>query len=479
MGFIDFSIVAVALPQIRSSLGADFAQAQWVSNAYMLFLSALILIGGALGDRFGLRTVLQIGTGIFTVASLACALAWNTESLIAFRALQGIGAAIMIPGSMAIISINTPRAERGRALGIWVAASAIATSFGPLMGGFILTYGGGFGWRWIFAINLPFGLFALYILRSYVPYDVPKHMGGFSSIDWTGALVLTLSLAMIAAGLTYLGEIDGGSFALLLLGSGLVLAILGVFWELNHRDPLISMRLFSSTPFSGGNALTFLVWSTVGAIIFFLPMLLIVAWKLPPTYAGAMFLPFSLVIAALSPIAGRMVDRFGTRLFLTIGPAVNGIAFLAMAWAVVEQDYWLGVLPATMLIGVGLGLSASPLSTAIMNSVDDDHSGAASGINNMVARMANLFGVAGLGAFVALVYAKVVQASDLDPDIVRLMMDAGFGERLTGALYQVRTEELQATAMNHAVIALCLVMTVMCFAASIIGYLSQPDGKSG
>ena len=154
MGFIDFSIVAVALPQIRSSLGADFAQAQWVSNAYMLFLSALILIGGALGDRFGLRTVLQIGTGIFTVASLACALAWNTESLIAFRALQGIGAAIMIPGSMAIISINTPRAERGRALGIWVAASSIATSFGPLMGGFILTYGGGFGWRWIFGKRL-------------------------------------------------------------------------------------------------------------------------------------------------------------------------------------------------------------------------------------------------------------------------------------------------------------------------------------
>lgn len=478
MGFIDFSIIAVAMPQIRSVLGADFSQAQWVSNAYMLFLSALILLGGALGDRFGLRTTFSVGIGIFTFASLACAVSWNAQSLIAFRALQGVGAAIMIPGSMAIISINTPRAERGRALGIWVAASSIATSLGPLLGGVLVTYGGEFGWRWIFAINLPFGALALVVLKRFVPRDDPKHDGGLETIDWTGAILLTSSLALIAAGLTYLGELNGGQWAVALLLAGLTLASFAVWWELKLQDPLVSMELFANRAFAGANLLTFLVWSGVGGIIFFLPMLLIVAWKLPPTYAGAMFLPFSIMIATLSPVAGRMVDRFGPRIFLTIGPAIIGIALLFLAWAVTQQNYWIGVLPATMLVGIGLGLSASPLSTAIMNAVEDDNSGAASGINNMVARMANLFGVAGFGAFVAFVYARVVQGGDLDPGLAALMVEAGFGERLTGALYQVRTEQLQMVAMDHAVIALCVVMALMCFSASIVGWLSQPDGSS-
>ncbi len=436
------------------------------------------MLGGALGDRFGLKTTFSFGIGIFTIASLACAVSWDVESLIAFRALQGLGAAIMIPGSMAIISINTPRAERGRALGIWVAASSIATSLGPLLGGVLLTYGGDFGWRWIFAINLPFGALALIILKNFVPRDNPKNSGGLGSIDWTGAVLLTVSLALIAAGLTYLGELDGGSWGIALLLSGLALAGVAIVWELKHRDPLVNMRLFANSGFAGGNLLTFLAWSGVGGIIFFLPMLLIVAWKLPPTYAGAMFLPFSIMIASLSPIAGRLVDRLGTRKFLTIGPAIIGIAFLVMAWAIVRQDYWSGILPATMLVGIGLGLSASPLSTAIMNAVDDDNSGAASGINNMIARMANLFGVAGLGAFVAFVYSKVIQGSDLDTDIARLMVDSGFGERLTGALYQVRTEQLQMVAMNHAIVALCLVLAAMCFVASIIGWWTQPSVKT-
>ncbi len=474
MGFIDFSIIAVALPQIRTVLGADFAEAQWVSNAYMLFLSSLILLGGALGDRFGLKLVFATGIGIFAAASLACAISWNVESLIAFRAIQGMGAAVMIPGSMAIISINTPRAERGRALGIWIAAASITTSMGPLLGGILLTYGGEFGWRWIFAINLPFGALAIFVLWRFVPRDIPKHSGGLASIDWAGAVLLTVSLAMMAAGLTYLGELDGWKWAVALLISGLILATVAIIWELKHHAPLINMRLFANAAFAGGNVLTFLVWTGVAAIIFFLPMLMIVAWKLPPTYAGAMFLPFSLMIAILSPISGRMVDRFGTRLFLTIGPIIMGLAFLAMGWAIIRQAYWLGILPATLLIGVGLGLTASPISTAIMNAVDDDRSGAASGINNMVARMANLFGVAGLGAFVSFIYALVIQGGEIDPDVARLMIDSGFGERLTGALYQIRTEELQLVAMNHAIIALCVVMSVMCFCAAITGWLSQP-----
>ena len=473
MGFIDFSIIAVALPQIRAVLGAGFAEAQWISNAYMLFLSALILLGGALGDRFGLKFVFGLGIGLFTLASLACAIAWSVESLIAFRAVQGMGAAVMIPGSMAIVSKNTPRAERGKALGIWVSASAITTSLGPLLGSLLLTFGDTHGWRWIFAINLPFGVLALLILWRLVPGDVPEREGGLSSIDWTGAILVTVALAMMAGGLTYLSELDGGTWAAGFLLAGLVMAAVAISWELRHRDPMVNLRLFGNPAFAGGNALTFLVWACVGANTFFIPMLMIVAWKLPPTYAAGVFLPFSVMIAMLSPLAGRWADRFGTRLFLTIGPVIAGLAFLAFGWAVAKQDYWFGIIPATSLMGVGMGLTASPISAAVMNAVDTKETGAASGINNMMARMSGMFGVAGLGAIIAYIYGAVIEGSDLHPDVARLMVEAGFGERLTGALYQVSTETLQAVAMNHAMIGLSIVMSVMCFAAAIIGWISQ------
>lgn len=474
MGFIDFSIIAVALPQIRSVLGASFSEAQWISNAYMLFLSALILLGGALGDRFGLKFVFGIGIALFTLASLACAIAWSTESLIAFRAIQGMGAAVMIPGSMALVSINTPRAERGRALGIWVSASAITTSLGPLLGSLLLTYGDSQGWRWIFAINLPFGALALLILWRLVPADTPTHEGGLASIDWTGAFLVTAALAMMAGGLTFLSEMHGGPWAITLILVGVLVAAIAIWWELRHRDPMVNLYLFNNPAFAGGNALTFLVWACVGALTFFVPMLLIVAWKLPPTYAAGVFLPFSVMIALLSPITGRLVDRFGTRLFLTAGPFVAGLAFLAFAWAVAKQHYWLGVLPAATLMGTGMGLTASPISAAVMNAVESRDTGAASGINNMVARMSGMFGVAGLGAIIAYIYGAVVQGGDLHPDVALLMVEAGFGERLTGALYQISTETLQAVAMNHAMIGLCLVMCVMCWCAAIIGWISQP-----
>ncbi|MEP1090244.1 MAG: MFS transporter [Rhizobiaceae bacterium] len=474
MGFIDFSIIAVALPQIREVLGADFAEAQWISNAYMLFLSALILLGGALGDRFGLKYVFAIGIGLFTLASLACAIAWNVESLIVFRAIQGMGAAVMIPGSMALISINTPRTERGKALGIWVSASAITTSLGPLLGSLLLTYGDEQAWRWIFAINLPFGIVALAILWRLVPADKPVHSGGLASIDWAGAFLLTAALAMMAGGLTFLSELDGGQSAVALLLAGLVVASIAVFWELRHRDPMVNLRLFGNSAFAGGNALTFLVWACVGANTFFLPMLLIVAWKLPPTYAAGVFLPFSVMIALLSPFSGRMADRFGARLFLTIGSVVVGLSLLALGWAVAKQAYWLGIIPATTLTGIGMGLTASPISTAIMNAVESNESGVASGINNMVARMSGMFGVAGLGAIIAYIYNAVVLGGELHPDIAQLMVKAGFGERLTGPLYQISTETLQAVAMNHAMIGLCVVMSVMCLVAAVIGWFSQP-----
>lgn len=470
MGFIDANVVAVAIPQIRSSLGASFAEAQWVHNAYILFLSALMLLGGAAGDRFGMKRVFFWGIAFFSFASALCAFAPNPTTLIAFRALQGAGAAIMIPGSMAIISVNTPRAERGQALGIWIASSSITAALGPALGGLLLTYGGPEAWRWIFAINVPLGVLAMALLRFQVPDDPPRQK---RALDFLGAVLIVAALGMLATGLTWLGEADGTAVAWSLILAGIVLSAAAILFELRVRDPMIDLGLFRSRAFAGANLLTLLVWTGFSGILFFLPMVLIVAWQLPPGYAGAIFLPFSLIIAGLAPLSGRAVDRFGAKLLLTIGSVVMTLAHLAIAWAIAVQDYWFGILPAFAVLGLGLGLLASPLSTAIMISVDDESAGAASGINNMIARMSNLLAIAGLGAFVAYVYAQVVYGSQLHADVQHLMVDAGFGERLTGALYQISTQEVQAIAMNHAMIALCLVAAIMSLAGAVVGWVTQ------
>lgn len=477
MGFLDSSVVAIAIPQIRVSLDASFSQAQWLTNAYILFLSALMLLGGAAGDRYGLRRTFAVGIVVFVAASLLCALAWSAESLIFFRALQGFGAAIMIPGSMAIISRNYPRAERGRALGLWVSASAMTTGIGPMIGGVVLSAGGTEIWRWIFAINLPLGLIALAMLYLRVPDDAPKAR---VPLDIVGAVLVTVSLAAIAFGLTLLGESrDSGlaGFALPLIVGGLALGVVAVWYELRLRHPMIDLTLFSSRVFAGANILTFLVWAGLGAQLFFLPMVLVTGWKLPEYYAGAIFLPFSLIIAATSPYAGRLVDRHGPRLPLTLGPALASLGYLAMAAGLYAQSYWFGVLPAIMLQAVATGLSASPVSSAVMLAVEDDQSGAASGINNMVARMSNLIAIAGLGAVVAFVYAMVVRAHGLNEVLTEAMITAGFGERLTGALYQVGAEEAQRAGMTIGLAVMCCIIAAFCLIGAVVGWRTQQSAK--
>ncbi|MGI9357341.1 MAG: DHA2 family efflux MFS transporter permease subunit [Rhizobiaceae bacterium] len=471
MGFIDGSVVAVAIPQMRSALAATFSQAQWIANSYVLLLAALIMIGGAAGDRFGMRRTFGVGVAGFTFFSLLCALAWSANSLIGFRALQGAGAAIMIPGSMALIALNFPQEERGRALGIWIAASSIATSVGPLLGGVLLTYGGEQAWRWIFAINLPIGVIVLVILFRQVPASRKRDKG--QHLDLAGAMLIAVTLGSLAAGLTYIGEAGDTATGLWLCAAGLFLLFVSIWWENRIDDPMVDPALFRSPTFTGVNILTFVVWGAFGGIVFFLPMLLIVAWELPPTYAGSIFIPFSILIATLSPISGRLTDRYGSRLLLTVGPLVAMLGHLMMAFAVAKQDFWFGVLPSIMLIGIGFGLCASPVSVAAVSAVDDDDAGAASGINNMFARMSNLFAIAGLGAGVSLAYNLIVRGSSLPVDVQERMIEAGFGERLTGALYQVSTAELHATAMNHAMIALCLVTAVMSLLGALLGWFTQ------
>ena len=451
MGFIDGSVVSIAIPQIRESLDASFVQAQWVSNSYFLFMSALILLGGAAGDRFGLRRTFGAGIVLFLLASVLCAIAWNPEFLIVVRALQGIGAAIMVPGSMAIIALNFPRGERGRALGIWIAASSVTTAFGPMLGGLLLTYGGDGAWRWIFALNVPLGSIALAMLWFRVPRDKPQSIQG---LDWVGAILATLSLGGLAYGFTLLGEGGDSSLAFTLISFGVLLLILTLFWWRIFKFPMIDLRLFSSRIFSGANIITFMVWGGLGAVFFFLPMVLVTGWGFREIEVAGTFLPFAMIIAPLSPIIGRLADRFGTRFFLTLGPLVAASAYAVMAFGFHNHEYWYGVLPAMVLLGLSMAVCASPISTAVMGAVEDHQTGSASGINNMVARMSGLMAVAALGAIVTHTYAAFIRTQNFPVDIQQMMIDAGFAERLSGALYQISTQEAQIAGMDNAMVVI-------------------------
>ncbi|RUU62157.1 MFS transporter, partial [Mesorhizobium sp. M7A.T.Ca.TU.009.01.1.1] len=297
LGFIDGSILAIATPAIRVNLGASLAEAQWISNAYALTLSALILAGGAAGDRFGLRRAFVAGIALFIVASLACALAPNAIVLIAFRALQGIGAAIMVPGSLAIIAKAYPKKERGRAIGIWAAASALTTALGPVFGGFVLSAFGDGIWRAIFAVNLPLGLISIWLLLAKVPADTPTEK---RSLDLGGAALATLAFGALAYGLTSMSASGEGLMAGPSIAAGVVLLAVFIVFELRQREPMIDLSLFRVGAFAGANVATFFLYFALSANLFYLPMLLIAGWDLSTAEVGFIFLPLSALIALLS-----------------------------------------------------------------------------------------------------------------------------------------------------------------------------------
>ncbi|TIP45387.1 MAG: MFS transporter, partial [Mesorhizobium sp.] len=270
LGFIDGSILAIAMPALRADLGASLAEAQWISNAYALTLSALILAGGAAGDRFGLRRAFVTGIALFIAASLACAVAPDPAILIAFRAIQGIGAAIMVPGSLAIIAKAYPKKERGRAIGIWAAASALTTALGPVLGGFVLTTFGNGVWRAIFAINLPLGLISIYLLLAKVPADKPTEK---RSLDLGGAALATLAFGLLAYGLTAMNAEGTGLMSGPAIVAGVVLLFVFIFYEFRRRDPMIDLGLFRIHAFAGANLATFFLYFALSANLFYLPML--------------------------------------------------------------------------------------------------------------------------------------------------------------------------------------------------------------
>jgi EmrB/QacA subfamily drug resistance transporter len=407
MGFIDGSVIAIAIPAIRANLGATLADAQWISNGYLLFLSSLILLGGAAGDRFGLRKTFGLGIAVFVAASMVVALAPTPLVLVIARAAQGMGAAFMVPGSLAIIAKAYPREARGKAIGIWAAASSLTSIGGPILGGFILTWFGEASWRLIFAINLPLGGVALALLWFKVRPDSPE---AGRRLDGVGAVLATVALMLIAYGLTGDGSesVPPLSHTVLFSGSGLLVAVLFLVWEARARSPMLPLRLFAIKAFSGANALTFSLYFALGGTMFYLPMTLIAGWGVTPAEVALALLPLGVLLTVLSSFSGALADRFGPAPLIAGGSVLVAAAFALLGWTAPLHNVWFAVTPCIVLLGLGMGLVVSPLSTAVMTSVADHDTGVASGVNNAVARVAGLMAVALLGAVVASVFERAL-----------------------------------------------------------------------
>ena len=446
LGFIDGTVVAIALPAMRDSLGADLVAAQWIHNAYMLTLSALILVGGAMGDRFGPGRVFGLGIAIFVVASVFCALAPGPLFMIVARAVQGMGAAIMVPGSLALIARAYPQESRGRAIGIWAAASALTTAAGPIIGGLALTVGGPEMWRWIFAINLPLGGVALYLLWRHLGEDPVRDD---ARVDVPGAVTATLALLAIAWGLT---RLDHGAGAASWLSAGAVLLALFLWTQARSTHPMMPLSLFAVRPFWATNAMSFTLYSALSLMFFFMPMTFIAGWGLSEIEASAAFAPMSVFISLLSARAGVWADRIGPAPLLSGGALVVAAGYAMIAILAPAQNFWGHMLPAMCLVGLGMSAVVAPLSTAVMASVAEDQSGTASGINNAVARMAGLISVAAVGGMVAALYAGAGGAASF-----------GIESDTPG----------HGAAMTTAFVGLAWVATALAVSSAALGWLTR------
>ena len=395
MGFIDSSVTSIATPAMREALGATLQQAQWINAAYLLSLSSLVLVGGAMGDRFGIARIFSLGILVFVGGSLACAAALTPEQMIAARAVKGVGAALMVPGSMAMVSRAYPRAERGQALGLWAAASTLTTALGPVLGGMFVTWGGELGWRLVFALNLPLGLVALWLIRGRTPGDIGKPG---VRVDILGGLLATLGLGLMAWALT---EASAGPMIALSAVASLA-AFLA--WEAVAPAPMLRLAMFRNRTMAVTNLVTFVLYFALNGVMFYLPMTAVSAWKVTPLDVTAAFLPISVLIGILSAPAGRMADRWGAGPLMAAGSGLVACAYAGLWLAAPHGQFWTNVVPLTALAGFGLGLVVAPLTAAAMQGAEDGEQGAASGINNAVARVAGLIAIALQGRIAAAAY---------------------------------------------------------------------------
>jgi EmrB/QacA subfamily drug resistance transporter len=397
LSFVDSSVLSIALPAIKSSYGAGAQDVQWVVNAYLLPLSALLLLGGALGDHFGRKRLLITGTSIFGVTSLVCALAPSLPVLLAARGAQGVGAALLLPNSLALLNAAFQGERRGRAVGIWAAAGAAAAAIAPLIGGWLVDT---VGWPAIFYINLPLALGAVLLALRFV---AESKEAGAGRTDYAGAILVTAGLGGLTYALTsWSATRHFGGQAAAALGVGLVM--LGAFLWVEHRRSsraMMPLDLFRNLCFSGLNLLTFLLYGAFGAAMLLIPYVLITSGGYSPVQAGLALLPLPILMTSLSPTMGALAARIGPRIPLIAGPLIVGAGMLYARFVEPGSSYWAGPFPLVLVLAIGMTIAVAPLTSAVLGSVEERHVAMASGFNSAVARTGGLIATALLGSVLA------------------------------------------------------------------------------
>lgn len=469
MAYIDGTVVNVALPALQASLHSSVVGVQWIVESFGLFLGALILVGGSLGDLFGNRLVFLIGVGVFAAASIACGLAANIQQLVIARSVQGVGAAFLVPGSLSLISASFDEKTRGQAIGTWSGFTAITTALGPVLGGWLIEHA---SWRWIFFINVPLAAAVIVISLRRIPESREVWAG---RVDWLGALVATLGLGSVVYGFiesTTLGWDQPLVYGSLILGFGCLIAF--AFVESRVNSPMVPLALFASRGFSGANLLTLFLYAALGIFFFLFPMDLIQVQGYSTTATGAAALPIILLLFLLSRWSGGLVARYGSKAPLIVGPLIAAIGFVLCAVPAVGAGYWLGFFPAFTVLGLGMAISVAPLTTVVMSSVAQDRAGAASGINNAVARVASVLAVAILGIVMVKVFSSALNRGladvPLPSDILQYVRSNEI--KLAGldlpSGVNAQTAALLRVAISHAFVFAFRIVMLICASLCVV-----------
>ncbi|SDI58292.1 drug resistance transporter, EmrB/QacA subfamily [Bradyrhizobium sp. Rc2d] len=466
MAFLDGSVVNIALPAIQQALHSDAAATQWIVNAYMLLLGALVLIGGSAADLYGRRRIFVLGVTVFTAASVACGLSPNIAALTVSRAVQGFGAALLTPASLAMLGATFDEHERSQAIGIWAGAGALMLAAGPPLGGWLVDQ---VSWRAIFLLNVPLAIAAAGLALRFACESSDPHA---KQLDWSGAVTVAIGLATITWGLSAIptaGFRDKTVLAALGVGTAFLVLFVAIEARL-HEWAMMPLSLYRSRNFSATNALTLLLYFALGGALYYLPFGLIRLGGYSATQAGAALLPFALIMGFGASFAGTLTDRLGPRSLLTMGPIIAACGLAMLAVVDLRQPFWVGVFPSIFLLGIGMSITVPPLTSTVMAAAGNVHAGIASGVNNAVARIAGLLAVAALGAtlFASFSYHLVGPTPPQANEALNAVMSgqSGIHEKVVAAF--------------ECALRTIMLVTASCSAlAGLVGWLwTEPNGTA-